>query len=303
MSLCIIVTGQERTFWNGGSDQLMAVLTTSKMHYSRIHLILVLSGTFQRDKLDTFLVNAGVTYLCIDYTTNTCDTIVERLLRSPEYIDCKMRYHRSGIPTDAQREIPDTDTFVKRAMYQFHQLQLAIDNMNTLEPFDIVMKTRFDVWYHPGFYPCVPDAAASGEDRVLINETVKHTYRLEGIDVTSSAYMNLLLQNQVVLPKCRVPHFLYHYSLGGAFFSNHVALKRVLDGDNSVLYCFNDHVIFGRSKDFVQLRDFFNEYACRPPPVHITHFYAQEAQLIIFCLNHAINPIMYLHDTIHTILR
>jgi hypothetical protein len=299
MSLCIIVLGQERTFWKGGSDQLMNVVTTSKTHYSRIHMILVLSGTFQKDKLNTFLSETGVTSQCIDYTTDMCDAHV---LRSTEYADCKARY-LSSVPSDACREISDPDTYVKQAVYQFHQLQIAIDAVSAAGSFDVIMKTRFDVWYHPGFYPRVPPEDARPEDRILINETIKNVYRSRGIDVTSSDYMELLRRNPVILPHCRVHPELYHYSLGGSYLSNHIALNDLLNGSTSVVYCFNDHVLFGRSCDIMQLRGLIDEYACKPSPVNITHFYAQEAQLIIFCLNHGLNPIMYLHDTIHTILR
>lgn len=299
MSLCIIVLGQERSFWRGGSAQLRSVIETSKTHYSRIHLILVLSGSFQRDNLNDFLVDTGVTSQCIDYTTDMCDAY---MLRSQGYADCKARYLAAGVPSDARREIPEPDTYVKQAVYQFHQLQIGLD-VASAGAFDVVMKTRFDVWYHPGFYPDVPIIDAPVEDRILMNETVKRVYRSKGIDVTSPEYIEFLRRNPVVLPQCRVHPELYHYSLGGSYLSNHIALTRVLDGSTAIVYCLNDHVIFGRSQDMISLRGLFDEYACRPSPVDVTHFYAQEAQLMIFCFNHGLNPIMYLHDSIHTIIR
>ena len=267
-------------------------------------MILVLSGQFQRDKLDAFLMDTGVTYNCIDYSIDQCDSLVTRNMHKSDYIECKTRYLSIGVPGDAQREIPSPDAYMRlQSIYQFHQLQIALDAMMTFGPFDVVMKTRFDIWYHPGFYPHVPTIDAPAEDRILINETVKQVYRSKGIDVTSSGYVDFLRKNPVVLPQCRVRPELLHYSLGGAYLSNHVALTHVLNGSAAIVYCLNDHVIFGRSQDMIPLRGFFDEYACRPSPVDITHFYAAEAQLMIFCFNHGLNPIMYLHENIHTILR
>lgn len=303
MSLCIVILGQERSFFRGGSDQFLHVLNTSKTHYSRIHVIYVLSGSFQMDKLNAFIEATGVSSQIIHYDTSQNDVEVSQRIRASGYLECKYTYFHRGTSDAARGEIGNPDDFLRVATYQFHQLKIAIDAMKTLEPFDVVMKTRYDVWYHPGFYPMVAPPGASMEDKILVNNTVKDTFKSAGIDVLSTNFMNYLKEKSVHLPECRVAPNLINYSLGGGYLTNHVGLSQILDGSTRILYCLNDHVIFGGWNEFIELRTLCDEYGQRPSPVQITHYYAQEAQLLIFCFNHGITPLMYLHNNIHTIIR
>ena len=59
---------------------------------------------------------------------------------------------------------------------------------------------------------------------------------------------------------------------------------------------YNDHIIFGSREQFIKLSYLYDNYGIMDTSLNINHYYAQEAQLLIFCFNYNINPIMYLHD-------
>ena len=187
-------------------------------------------------------------------------------------------------------------------------MQIGIDALISYEQrnsvkFNVVMKTRFDVVYHDGFYPYVPSDTSNIKDRILINDTVKRVFEKRGIDVMSDEYADLLRVNAIKSPNFCVCEDLTNYSLGGRYLSNYHGLNSIKNGSQNILYCINDHIIFGKHDDFVKLRNFVNEFGKINTNKEIFHYYAPEAQLLMYCFNHDITPIMYLHDDIMTVCR
>jgi hypothetical protein len=66
-----------------------------------------------------------------------------------------------------------------------------------------------------------------------------------------------------------------------------------MNGSDDILYAFNDYVYFAKREIFLKLINFFNDSYIKETNLNITHFYAPEAHLIIFCDNNSIDILMY----------
>ena len=332
MSLCIIVTGQIRTFFDKGRYQVDKVIENSMTKYKYIHLIFVISGEYDVLRFDNYIyklhnkttritrsklpwlnitinknVEVAKSYISTDiikFNSNDVDKLNIEKIKSEQYTKRKQDYLSNN--NRCVSEINDPDKTFNNMTYQFYQLKLGIQSMLAYEQtknfkFDVVMKTRFDVLYHDGFYPKIPDSD-SVKDRLLINDHIKGIFSSNGYDVTSNYYLSLLKKNEITPPEYTLKYPLQHYSLGGLYCSNYYAIEE-LKSNSPILYCFNDHVLFSHRDTFIILQNFFDMYGVQTTTKNIFHYYAQEAQLLIYCYNNNIIPVMYLHESIHTILR
>ena len=328
MALCIIITGQIRTFFDKNTEEFNKVIDNSSQNYKHIHLIFVISGSYDVLRFNNYIkglhkynlnnnlhsklpwlkriqhTNVNISTQLIEFNSDDADMLNIEKINSEKYKKIKQDYFTKN--NKCISEMNEPDKYFNKMTYQFYQLKLGIQAMLSYEriknfKFDIVMRTRFDVVYHSGFYPKI-SSSNSMKDRLLVNDYIQKIFSLNGYDVTSDSYLGLLTNNEITSPDYTLKYPLLHYSLGGLYCSNYYAIKE-LKSDSSILYCFNDHVLFSNRNTFITLQNFFDNYGIQTTAKSIFHYYAQEAQLLIYCYNNNIIPIMYLHDSIHTILR
>jgi hypothetical protein len=306
MSLCIIINGVIRTFFNKGLESFEKMIKTSKEKYSKIHIIMVISGEYDRTLILNFILQMNSQDISVETydfhvnEINEINEIMKEKMINENYLKLKEKYFSQE--NDARNEINNPDLFINNTpIYQFYQLKIAIEKMIEYEInnniiFNLCMRTRFDVNYPYNFYPLVHNNDASLEDKIYLNKENKDYFNsfFNNID----DFIFFLKEQKITLPTCRTPYF--KYSFGGCYLNNYISLENIKNGSNNILYMYNDFIIFGERSQFIQLKDFICEYGILDSSLNINHFYAQEAQLLIFCFKHNMNPIMYVND-IHLI--
>jgi len=278
MNLCIIMLGQIRTFFNDGVNSLYPVLYSCLDKYDKVHIILIISGEYPIDHITTFtnyLNCKNITFEIEEFHVSEVDPIIDARIKTDTFI-CNM--------TDM---IPDY--CIKRATYQHYQLKKGIERMINYEKknnitFDVAMKTRFDLYYPPNFYPWIHPKNASIIDKICLNEENKYFLESKWRDIDRQiAYFK---EN----PWPRDDH-----SLGGENFNNYISPENIKNGSDHILYMYNDFLIFGNKMDFIKLAGLFDVYGLMDITLPMGRRYSPESQTIMFCFNHDIDPIMYVH--------
>ena len=182
------------------------------------------------------------------------------------------------------------DYCIKRATYQHYQLKKGIESMIHYEEknditFDVAMKTRFDLYYPPNFYPWIHPKNASILDKICLNEENKYFLGEKWRDI----------DRQVAYFK-ENPWPRRADSLGGENFNNYISPENIKNGSDHILYMYNDFLIFGNKMDFVKLAGLFDAYGLMDTSLIMGRRYSAESQTLIFCFNHGIDPIMYTHN-------
>jgi hypothetical protein len=299
-TLGIIITGQIRTFFSkGGANELLKVINKSKSVYSRIVLIMVISGDYKSYLLSELFKNISDLYLLIinynEYEDHMLE-YVEKLKNNSSFIKICQAYLNSS--NYAKKEISDPSVYIIGVMRQLYQVRIGIDSINQYErnnkiKFNVIMKTRFDIAYPEDFYPHIPGGSLI--DKISFNG-MGISFNTHNIE----EYIIWLKQQQIILPNCRVSCD-FSKSFGGAYMYNYQSLENISKGDDNILYCFNDHFFFSKREVFVKLYDFINIYGTVYNN-NIQHTFAAEAQLLIACFHVNISPLMFLPNT-YSIIR
>jgi hypothetical protein len=277
------------------------MLNKCKEQYNLFVIVVLSSG--EEEFLHHYLDSHNISFMIINYNSNIYQhelkQIHQRKIFQPKYVQIKRNYLKSN--NDAKQEIYNVDFDVERFSRQFHQLQIGLETMQELEnqhqiKFDMVMKTRFDVYYPPDFYPHGFDSSESVERKLLFNDT-----NLDLFQQTIKKYnihnipecLEFIKQQFIQLPKARINFDMINMTFGGWNFYNSIAVENIMNGSNNVLYAFNDFFYFARRDVFIKLKDLFKDCFQMDPIWNIHHIYAPESQLIMYCLKHKIDILMY----------
>jgi hypothetical protein len=214
-------------------------------------------------------------------------------------LNLKKRYLQNK-NNSALCEIPDPDHL--NLWIQFHQLSVGIFHMIQYEKshkitFDIIMKSRFDITYKQDFYPHLPEEDNTWKklcfNDELLEEFSSTTEKL-GIEMNMNSVLDYLKKQKIELPKCRVDITHLPITFGGQYAYNTISLQNVINGSTDILYAFNDYIFFSKREVFLKLKNLFHDSGIKDVvDVSIPHFYAQEAQLYIFCINNCIDILMF----------
>jgi len=310
-ALAVILQGQIRTFFTkDGCTEFIRVIDNSLAYYDKIYVSIIISGEYSIEKIDWFkseLDRMNVNWNIIFFDKSDTDKLTDIKIKNPNFILQKDRYMKTH--TYAKNEISNVDAFTKNACYQFHQLLIGIHDIIIFEKktgiqSDCIMKTRFDVKYHTEFFPTYPENSSTFEEKLCFNEKIRFLVKnVYNIDTTSDNFIQQLKKKLIIHPYCRVSQDFFPKSFGGAYFYNWYSLENIKNGDSNILYCLNDHVLFGKRDVFLKLSDLLDSYGTIESSININHYYAQEAQLLMFCIENKINPLMYHDKQIHDIIR
>lgn len=315
MSLCIIMTGQIRTFFTHVTPSFTRLIENSKQHYKFIYIICVTNESSEHlPQLHTFLQSLRVKYSVYDYSKYIPifeQANQERLL-DKGYQNMADIYNRT--PGEIQTIMSPTHHvhYSQRNKgpfgfhKQWHQLEIGIGHLFEYETkenvvFDVCMRMRFDnILTDDEFYPHVPDKNILS--KITFNEHILSTLQTKMANLnihTIEEYTQYLKNNPI-----QVPHYLSSLpetSFGCYFLNNYISLENIIKGEENILYCFVDHIIFGKRDVFVKLYSFFNEFGKIESDLNqkgLQAFFCSEGQLLIFCFHHNINPLMYVHHPI-----
>ena len=299
-NLCLITTGQIRTFFrNKNADSYTSMIELCKQHYSIILIVAVVNGVFDSYTLSEYLLSLGVKFLIIDYNTykSQYNTEIELKLKSNEYLTLKQKYQQNK-NNSALHEIPEPDSN-PNLWIQFHQLYVGISHMLEYEMlhkvnFDMIMKTRFDIRYKPSFFPYMPKDTWN---KFCFNEELitefSSTIEKLGIEMDINSVLHYLKTQKIEAPNCRVNNIHLPISFGGMYVYNTISLQNIINGSTDILYAFNDFIFFSKREVFLKLTNLFHDSGIKDSVVFVPHFYAQEAQFYIFCINNGIDILMF----------
>ena len=298
MNLCIIIVGLIRTFFDKGYDSLKKILNLSLNIYKKIHIICIISGEYNKNLVLDFIIQMKMLNISIeqyDFNINETQDAYNLKINNDFFLLKKNEYLNKN--NYAIKEINNPEIFIKNGACQFYQLSMGIEKMKNYEinnniVFNVCMKTRFDINYPNNFYPFIHNNDASILDKIYFNKENKFFF--DNIINDIDTLIRFLKNEKIKLPECRTPYF--KYSFGGSYLNNYISLENIKNGFNNILYMYNDHIIFGSREQFIKLSYLYDNYGIMDTSLNINHYYAQEAQLLIFCFNYNINPIMYLHD-------
>ena len=314
---CIIITGELRSFKEKiNQHHLLNVLLKTKEKYSKILLVCILNVIEPNDIsiLKCFCHENNVNNIIINYNTEIYkDELMKILLEkslNDKYIKIKNEYLNTESNNKAKNEINITniDDYLFISSIQFHQLKIGIYNMYKYERnnniiFDVIMRTRYDAYYPDLFYPKVYDDNENIIKKVFYNNININFYNeiSKNLKINNiNSLLNFLMEKKIILPEERINYNLVNISLGGTYYYNSLSLKNIIDGDNNILYSFNDWFYFGKRSVFLNLYLFVDECFLidNYQDLNIHHIYAAEAQLIMFCVKKNIQIIMYHENTL-----
>ena len=295
MKLCVIVLGLVRTFFTGPSENFLKMLDICLEKYTTIHVIFIVSGQDGFTEVREFsekLTEKNISTELHQFEIEQASDGFARKFSNQSYLDQVSKYtiHKS----DAYKEIWDPTAWTKLGALQFFQLKIGIEKMLDYEKnsgivLDVCMKTRFDTNYPENFYPFVHNKDATYLDKIYFNAENKAFFSTKIPDIKT--HIEFLKTNQISLPSCRTEHI--DVSFGGSYFSNYLSLENIEGGNDRILYMYNDFFIFGSRTEFIELQYLFDEYGCIETNLIIPHYFAQEAQVLLFCFSRGISPIMY----------
>jgi hypothetical protein len=198
----------------------------------------------------------------------------------------------------AHNEILDPDA--KEFLFvQFHQIKKGLEQLLRIEErdnikYDIIMKSRFDIKMKDMFYPHLPCDILH---KICFNDEILHSFMHKltqlNIDLDITKVVDYIKECKIEKPRCRVDSQLLKISFGGMYAYNHASLSHILNGSDDVLYAFNDFIIFAKRNVMLKLIHIFDDCAEKESEIYLPHFYAQEAQLYLFCINNNIDILMY----------
>ena len=325
MKLAIIATGLFRNFFkNTAFIEMLARCTTN---YEFVYVFLVINSDIDeeiRKRLSELFESIGMVnqYKIIDFKP-LCQSHVEDIEQKQtmsRYQEIRADYLANN-HSSAKEFLEDPDMYtvyskggsiynpentterikwLELATIQAYQLKLGIQHMLDYEMnkdmhFDVVLRTRLDLEKYPdNFVPFVPpDDAPIIEKLTFGRENIKCAIQTKfGPDPQIQEMIDYLKQRPIVAPAIwsnEIPH-----NFGGMYLNNWRSLDQIRNQENaSILYAINDMFYFAKHDVFVHLLDLYDEYALLEPDPEIVHYYAPEAQFLIYCFSHGISPLMY----------
>ena len=295
MNLCIIILGLLRTFFNDGGEYQsffdMLLLLNQINIYKKIHIILVISGEYNKEQISKFILQMNIFNISCDkyeFNINEIDELYEIKIKNEKYLNNLEKINFRNMIT-------------KSYICQFYQLKIGIEKMLNYEiqnniKFDICMKSRFDYKYPTNFYPLVHDKNASVIDKIFLNNENNLFFQniFNDLQINNLQTLINIIKNQPYLldsDRTQIPQF----SFGGYYFNNFISLENILTGNDNILYMYNDFIIFGFREQFIKLSYLYDEYGIMDTTLNFSHFLSPESQLLMFCFNNNITPIMYSH--------
>ena len=307
MKLAILVTGQLRSFFdNDVLSSFQRLLSLSSSHYGstdNIFLLFVVSGDFQ--SLESYFKTTSYNYKIIPYSTPEYSYQFSQICHSihanPQFQTNKSAY--LSIPSFAHTEISDPEWYVNVGTMQFHQLQIGIQYLKQHHiAFDTILKTRFDIIYPHDFIPAFPTQEDSLDPirRLTLTDSnyskFMNTFTMFGFR-NLGEYISHMKTQSIQPPYYHVLPIYSDIAFGGPYFYNHPSITKILQNPSTdnILYSFGDFFFLSQRDVFFRLENYINNYGCIP--YSIPHFFAQEAQSVIFCLDNDIDIVMFTNDT------
>jgi len=299
MNLCIIITGQLRTFFIHSQQHFIDMLNLSKKSYTNILIICVISGNFNETTITDYFNKLNVSFLIIDYNKYIpiFNSRINQKINSEEYTKCKTEYLSYFNHAHYEINIKYSNDVPIKHSYQYHQLEIGINELLEYEKkyniiYDVIMRTRFDIPYHKNFYPHFPNTILR---KLLLTDTNIELYNKIIQKYKIADIVDFLKNQQIELPLCRVNLDYVSITFGGDYYYNNKSVENIMNGSDDILYAFNDYVYYAKRNVFLKLVNLFNDSYIKETNLNISHFYAPEAQLIIFCDNNSIDILMYRH--------
>ena len=299
--LAIIIGGQLRSFFEkNASIYLLQLIQNSKLRYRNIHIVMIISGIYEKIQIhDIFKNEKGLTLEIVDYNRYE-DIVVKNIeeLKKDTIFNYILKKYLSN-NNNACKEITNPQEYIIGGYRQIYQTHIGIEYILKYESdnnivFDTIIRTRFDIQYPPNFVPYMPSG-----DTINILSLDGFGINLSGLLKKSGfsieEYINYLKHQKINLPNCRVDCDM-GITFGGAYLYNYISPEKIYNGETSILYCFNDHFYFSKRDIFIKLYDFIKIYG-KLDIDNIKHIYAEESQLLMACFHSNIYPLMYLPNT------
>jgi len=322
-SLTIIITGLIRNFFiDNISVSFEKLIQKSKSLYSHIYIISIINESTELDiiNLTNFFDSLSVSYMIEKYE---------------EYIPLFKQINLERLENDGFKKMAEiynnVDGSIQEIMtptehsnypntngpfgfhMQWHQIEIGIKFLLEYEEnnnikFDTCMRMRFDtIIVDPDFFPHIPDTDLIS--KITFNNTILSQLndKMKDLEInTIEEYVEFIKENQI-----KVPDYISKYpdtSFGCYFFNNYISLENIINSnknntDDNILYCFIDHIIFGKRDVFIKLENFFRDFGTIESDLNqngIQAFFASEGQLCIFCFYNNINPLIYTNHSVFT---
>lgn len=303
MILGIIVTGQLRNFFSGPWYLLKEVIDHSVSVYDKIYLFFVVNDECSLEQLEILFPEQECDLVDYRKYIEEFDKFIDQKLNSTEFLEIK-KWYQGTEENSAQKEIKDPDYSIRRFCKQGHQIQIGINRLIEKEKqigqqFDFVMRTRFDVFYCPDFVPRIP-VTNDILEKILFNginlelyEKAATKHCIKGL----GELISFVRQQKIELPNFRIKRHLEDLTMGGTNFYNPLSLENLYNGDENILWCYNDYIIFSQRDNFIKLSSLYDDYGKITPFLNIPHYYAPESQLMMFAIKNNMNPIMFVNNT------
>jgi len=322
-SLTILITGLIRNFFRDNiSISFQKLIQNSKLVYSHIHVICIINESTESDiiNLTNFFNSLSISFM-IDKYDKYMPTFKKINLERLENDRFKKM---ANIYNNINGSIQKIMTPTEHSLYpningpfgcgfhmQWHQLEIGIkflldyEEKNNIK-FDTCMRMRFDtIIVDSNFYPHIPNTDLIR--KITFNNTILSQLdsKMKELKIsTIEEYVEFIKNNQI-----KVPKYISDYpntSFGCYFFNNYISLEKIIESDknntdDNILYCFIDHIIFGKRDVFIKLQNFFRDFGTFESELNqngMQAFFASECQLLIFCFNNNINPLMYINHSV-----
>ena len=317
-TLSIILTGQIRTFFTKNvCISFKQLINQSKLHYSFIYVICIVTDLTPSTKieLETFLSDLSISFMIDEYNKYIPELhkINQERLLNTHFIKMAEIYNSTN--GEIQKIMSPTHHYNNRYFCRepfaglnriYHQLEKAIiqlleyEKTNNME-FDMCMKLRFDTnIIDPTFYPHMP----SGDtiDKLTFNKYIRNKlqYTMSELGITTLEEYSKFLKNNPI----KVPDYLSKYSescFGLYFLNNYISIENILNGSEDIIYSFVDQLSFSKRNIFIKLIHFFRDYGTIESDLNqhgLQAFFCPEGQMMIYCFNNGITPLVYTHHSL-----
>jgi len=304
MNLCIIITGQLRSFFNKTEKYFLEMYNLSKANYNNILIIVVISGNYNLDELENYFKKLKINYLIIDYNFYIDDfkNNLNKKVNDSNFIKLKNNYINNPKYDVARKYIDEpihNNHWFKSGNIQFHQLNIGINQLLKFEKknninYDVIMKTRFDMIYWKNFYPHLPELNMT--EKLLLSdkniELYNHTSNKYNIN-SFEELINFLKQQQVIIPNLCIPKEHANISFGSNLYYNYKSIENIINGSNNILYANHDCYYFAKRSVFLKLINLYNDAFLKETNLDLKMFYNPESQFVIFCDNNSIDLLIY----------
>lgn len=298
MNLCIILTGQIRNFFDARIvDSFIHMIQLSKLSYSNILIICVVSGNYDKKRLEELFDTLRIKSLILTYDIDEYTNLMKVKQNNVKYMELRKKYMQNTNNL-ALAEIADPNLNAS-LFIQFHQIKKGLEYMlfverNTNIQYDIIMKSRFDIRMKDMFYPHMPNDLLH---KICFNDEILRSFTntLHSLQIEFDIHkvVNYIDGCTIEQPKCRVDNKLLTISFGGMYAYNSKSITNILHGRDNILYAFNDFIIFAKRDIMLKFIHIFDDCAQKESNFPLPHFYALEAQLYLFCMNNDIDILMY----------